>query len=219
MKTVRLSQSLKYDIRRAAERKFETANPKKDYPEDGMQLFIDNGYQQKIDATLKHFKDVWGYNMPTNICNELVISSTVIEPDDDGEGNEHHSSKSYTLTLPSVEVPKVLVSYSDTMRVQVAPDNPTFLKCVEVEMFNDNLYSKKRAYVNNLDSVLDRFSTLNQLMKAAPYVKDLVPQEKITKMHEKDDRSGRRKEQAELADNELSELREVLLEDALLGDD
>ena len=38
-------------------------------------------------------------------------------------------------------------------------------------------------------------------------------------MHEVDDRSGRRAQQAELADSELSELREVLLEDALLGDD
>ena len=37
-------------------------------------------------------------------------------------------------------------------------------------------------------------------------------------MHEKDDRSGRRAELDEVADTELSELRETLLEDALLGD-
>jgi hypothetical protein len=64
-----------------------------------------------------------------------------------------------------------------------------------------------------------KFSTLNQLLKAAPYIKDLVPQDKVTKMYEKDDRSGRRAELAEVADSELQELREVLLEDALLGDD
>jgi hypothetical protein len=86
-------------------------------------------------------------------------------------------------------------------------------------MFNDNLYTKKREYVENIRTVLNRFSSLNQLMKAAPYIKDLVPQEKIQKMHEKDDRTGRRQEQAEIADTELAELREVLLEDALLGDD
>ena len=33
-----------------------------------------------------------------------------------------------------------------------------------------------------LEDVMDRFSTLNQLIKAAPYIKDLVPQEKLTKM-------------------------------------
>jgi len=38
-------------------------------------------------------------------------------------------------------------------------------------------------------------------------------------MHEVDDRTARRKELAEIADNELQDLRETLLEDALLGDD
>lgn len=217
MKTVRLSQSLKYDIRRAAEKKYDSANPNKEYPDDGMQLFIDEGYQQKIDATSKHFKDIWGFDMPTNIVRDLVISSTVTKTDSDGDAYE--DTHSFTLSLPSIEVPSVLVRYGDSMRVQVKPDNPTFLQCVEVQMFNERRSDKKREYVSNLLTVLDKFSTLNQLMKAAPYVKDLVPQDRLQKMHEVDDRSGRKKEQAELAENELSELREVLLEDALLGDD
>mgnify|MGYP001173026853 CR=1 FL=1 len=218
MKTVRLSQSLTYDIRRAAENKYDSANPKKEYAKDGMQLFIDEGYQQKIDVTSKQFKDVWGFDMPVNTVRYLVISSQYLDSTDD-EGNEHYETKSYTLDLPNVEVPTVLVKYGDEMRVKVDPDNPTFLHCIETEMFNSNRDRKKREYVNNLDTVLHKFSTLNQLMKAAPYIKDLVPQDRLQKMHEVDDRSGRKKEQAEIADNELSELREVLLEDALLGDD
>jgi len=217
MKTVRLSQSLKYDIRRAAERKYDSANPEKEYAKDGMQLFLDEGYQQKIDATCTHFKQVWGFDMPVNVVRYLIISSEYLDSTDD-EGNEHYGTKSYTLNLPNVEVPSILVRYGDEMRVKVKPDNPTFLHCVETDMFNGNRDDKKREYVHNLESVLDRFSSLNQLMKAAPYIKDLVPQDKLQKMHEVDDRSGRRKEQAELADTELSELREVLLEDALLGD-
>ena len=217
MKTVRLSEQLKRDIKRPAETKYNNANPQKDYPKDGMQLFIDEGYQQKIDLTSQQFKDVWGYEMPTNAVNELQISSTVITEDEDGD--EYQNDKSFILQLPDVIVPKVLVQYGDRMRVKVKPDNPTFLQCVEIEMFNDNLYTKKRDYLENIRGVLNRFSTLNQLMKAAPYMKDLVPQERIQKMHEKDDRTGRRQEQAEIADTELAELREVLLEDALLGDD
>ena len=50
-------------------------------------------------------------------------------------------------------------------------------------------------------------------------MKDLVPQDKLTKMYEKDDRTARRQELAEVAENELQDLRETLLEDALLGDD
>ena len=213
MKTVRLSEQLKRDIRRAAEQKFDNANPKKSYPTDGMQLFIDQGYQQKVDTTTQQFKDVWGYEMPTDVATELVIASTVID------GAENESKRSYTLQLPDITIPRVVMSYSDRMSVVVEPDNPTFLQCVEVEMFNDRIYEKKREYLQNIRNVLDRFSTLNQLLKAAPYIKDLVPQERIQKMHEKDDRTGRRQEQAEIAETELSELREVLLEDALLGDD
>jgi len=217
MKTVRLSDQLKRDIKRASEKKYNAANPQKEYPTDGMQLFIDQGYQQKITATTQHFKDTWGYEMPTNTVTQLVISSSVVV--EDNHGDEYQNDKSFTLQMPDVSVPKVLVHYGDSMRVKVKPDNPTFLQCVEIEMFNDNLYTKKREYVENIRTVLNRFSSLNQLMKAAPYIKDLVPQEKIQKMHEKDDRTGRRQEQAEIADTELAELREVLLEDALLGDD
>ena len=213
MKTVRLSENLKRDIRRAAEQKFNNANPQKDYPKDGMQLFIDEGYQQKIDTTMQQFKDLWGYDMPTSVADELQISSLVIDR------AENETKKSFNLQLPSITVPRVVMSYSDRMSVTVMPDNATFLQCVEVEMYNDRIYEKRREYIQNIRNVLDRFSTLNQLMKAAPYIKDLVPQERIQKMHEVDDRTGRRKEQIEIADTELSELREVLLEDALLGDD
>ena len=213
MKTVRLSENLKRDIRRAAEQKFNNANPQKDYPKDGMQLFIDEGYQQKIDTTMQQFKDLWGYDMPTSVADELQISSLVIDR------AENETKKSFNLQLPIITVPRVVMSYSDRMSVTVMPDNATFLQCVEVEMYNDRIYEKRREYIQNIRNVLDRFSTLNQLMKAAPYIKDLVPQERIQKMHEVDDRTGRRKEQIEIADTELSELREVLLEDALLGDD
>ena len=208
MKTVRLSENLKRDIRRAAEQKFNNANPQKDYPKDGMQLFIDEGYQQKIDTTMQQFKDLWGYDMTTSVADELQISSLVIDR------AENETKKSFNLQLPSITVPRVVMSYSDRMSVTVMPDNPTFLQCVEVEMYNDRIYEKRREYIQNIRNVLDRFSTLNQLMKAAPYIKDLVPQERIQKMHEVDDRTGRRKEQIEIADTELSELREVLLEDA-----
>jgi hypothetical protein len=78
---------------------------------------------------------------------------------------------------------------------------------------------KRREYRNNLESTLEKFHTLNQLMKAAPYMKDLVPDDRLQKMYEKDERGERVKEQAEMAENELKDLREVLLEDKLLGDD
>ena len=88
-----------------------------------------------------------------------------------------------------------------------------------IENYNKDLSEKESTQIRQLRTAMGNFSTLNQLLKAAPYVKDLVPQEKLTKMYEKDDRTGRRQELAELADDQLQGLREVILEDALLGDD
>ena len=142
------------------------------------------------------------------------------QPDtcEDGEGNDYTRRLSYTLRCPSTDVPKFLCYY-DELRLEVPCDDPTIVECMAIENFNTDLRQKKRNYIRQLEDVMYKFSTLNQLLKAAPYIKDLVPQDKLTKMYEKDDRSGRRAELAEVADSELQELREVLLEDALLGDD
>ena len=219
MKTVRLSDSLRYAIRNNAEKKWTSANPVRQYPQDGMKVFTGLGYQQKIDQTMEHFKSTWGYDCPVNEVNTLVIAADVVEPDDDGEGNDYHYEERFSLTMPDVPVPQTLCKYSDEMHVKVDPTDETFVQCMDVKMFNSKRDDKLREYNRNIREVLERFATLNQLMKAAPYIKDCVPQDRLQKMHEKDDRSERVKQQADLAENELSELREVLLEDALLGDD
>jgi len=223
MKTVRLSSNLKYDIRRAAERKWEKANPDKEYPSDGMQLFVDLGYQLKVDATFKSFKEIWGFDCPTNQVNKLCISGEYTIPvdseSDEEVGVNHTETKSYSLMLPDVSVPSALVRYGDEMHVKVPHDNPTFLQCVEAEMFNKNLRDKRYEYMSGVSSGLDEFSTLNQLIKQAPEMSSLIPQDRLQKMHEKDDRTQRAKEQKDIAESQFAELREVLLEDALLGDE
>ena len=125
-----------------------------------------------------------------------------------------------TITMPTTtcEVPRFITSY-DTVELDVSPTDADIVAAYQVQTYNDDLRQKRRDHTLKLSLVMDRFSTLNQLLKAAPYVKDLVPQEKITKMHEVDDRSGRRAALAEIANDELQDLRETLLEDALLGDD
>ena len=220
MKTVRLSSNLKYDIRKAAEQKWEKANPYKAYPSDGMQLFVDLGYQAKVDATFKSFKDIWGFDCSVNQIDKLVIAGEYTVSDDSSEDEDAETQiRRYSLTLPDISVPSALVKYGDEMHVQVPNDNPTFLQCVEVEMFNTNLREKKSEYMSGVRSGLDEFSTLNQLLKQAPEMSSLVPQDRLQKMHEKDDRTQRAKEQKDIAESQFAELREVLLEDALLGDD
>ncbi len=218
MKTVRLSRNLQDDIRRSAEAKYKNANPEKEYPQDGYSVMQRLGVIDKTERTKKMFNEIWDRTLPTQTVDCIQLRSEAIEDDDDGEGNSYTRNMSYTLRCPSTDVPKFLCYY-DELRLDVPPDDPTIVECMAIENYNSDLRQKKRNYVRQLEDVMYKFSTLNQLLKAAPYIKDLVPQEKLTKMYEKDDRSGRRAELAEVADSELQELREVLLEDALLGDD
>jgi len=218
MKTVRLSRNLQEDITRAAETKYKNANPEKEYPQDGYSVMQRLGVIDKTERTKKMFNDIWDRNLPMQSVDCIQLRSEAVEPDEDGEGNDYTRRLSYTLRCPSTDVPKFLCYY-DELRLEVPCDDPTIVECMTIENFNNDLRSKKRNYIRQLEDVMYKFSTLNQLLKAAPYIKDLVPQEKLTKMYEKDDRSGRRAELAEVADSELQELREVLLEDALLGDD
>ncbi len=218
MKTVRLSRNLQDDIRRSAEAKYKNANPEKEYPQDGYSVMQRLGVIDKTERTKKMFADIWDRTLPMQNVDNIQLRSEAVEDDDDGEGNGYTRNLSYTLRCPPTDVPKFLCYY-DELRLDVPCDDPTIVECMAIENYNSDLREKKRNYVRQLEDVMYKFSTLNQLLKAAPYIKDLVPQDKVTKMYEKDDRSGRRAELAEVADSELQELREVLLEDALLGDD
>lgn len=212
MKTVRLSRQLKWDIIKAAEKKFDNANPSKAEPKDGYAALLRLGIMDKTNKMKESFKTIWGYDMPMRTVNyvKLVCEYT----------NEEDREIYTSLNMPTTtcEMPRFLTSY-DTVELDVGPTDPDIVATYQVNTYNEDLRKKRRDHTSKLDMVMDRFSTLNQLLKAAPYIKDLVPQEKITKMHEVDDRSGRRAALAEIANDELQDLRETLLEDALLGDD
>lgn len=212
MKTVRLSRQLRWDITKAAEKKFDNANPGKVEPEDGYAALLRLGIMDKTNKMKESFKAIWGYDMPMRTVNYVKLTCEYTNE----EGNDKYTS----LNMPTTtcEMPRFLTSY-DTVELDVGPTDPDIVAAYEVGTYNEDLRQKRREHTSKLDMVMDRFSTLNQLLKAAPYIKDLVPQEKITKMHEVDDRSGRRAALAEIADEELQDLRETLLEDALLGDD
>ncbi len=219
MKTVRLSEQLKREILQNAEDKFNNANPAKEFPQDGYAVLQRLGIIDKTNRSKQVFKEIWGQDMQLREIDNIRLVTEPVDEDDDGEGN-YYAGRPIEFGIPCTptKVPRFMANY-DTLEYEVPPTDETVVECMAIRNFNEERSTKKNEYRNKLDAVMDRFSTLNQLLKAAPYIKDLVPQEKLTKMYEKDDRSARRKELAEVADNELQDLREVLLEDALLGDD
>lgn len=216
MKTVRLSQDLKWTIEGAARNKFDNINPLKEYPDSGYDILTDHNIITKTQRSIKEFEEVWDMPMPLQTATAVNITSKYDFPPDE-DGYVETSNRSYTFDIPDTRVPEMICRY-DVIKLIVEPDNKHFVECISIQNYNEALNEKKSDQRRSLNSVMERFSTLNQLLKAAPYLKDLVPQDKITKMHEVDDRSGRRKELAELADGELQDMRETLLEDSLLGD-
>ena len=216
MKPVRLPERLKEDILEAAEKKIKNTTPDKEYPTDGYKVLDEHGVIDKVNRTQEMFKNIWGYQMRVSDIDQVEIQSEITIVDDDGDKDTQ--TKSYRLSCGSVDVPSFMSDYG-TFTLKVPPTDPTLVECMTVEKYNSDLRRKLYDRKAKLEEVMHRFSTLNQLLKAAPYMKDLVPQDKLTKMYEKDDRTARRQELAEVADNELQDLRETLLEDALLGDD
>ena len=67
--------------------------------------------------------------------------------------------------------------------------------------------------------MLDKFPTLNQALRAFPSLEKLCDAEDVRKVHQKVDRTARRNELQEIAEEEGQELKEILLTSSLLGDD
>ena len=97
MKTVRLSEQLKHDIKRNALEKFEKANPKQTYPADGAKLLTKYGVMDKVEQTKTAFKEIWDRPVPMETVERVQLSSThtVLENEYDYEKSEEVESKNY----------------------------------------------------------------------------------------------------------------------------
>jgi len=92
-------------------------------------------------------------------------------------------------------------------------------KIISVEQRETKRLAKRAADIHKVDAALDNFTTLNQALKAWPALTKLVSQDKISKVHEKQQR--KRKEQQQRSKIEPIEqgLNQTILTAALLGDD
>ena len=225
MKTVRLSGSLLQDIRSNIKNAFTRVNPEKEYPSDeGFQVLERHGIVEKLEKTRLHMQELWGedYYLKERTCEGIAISCEV-DTNVDDDGHMQTEKRSYNLNVPSMKVPAFLLgeSYYDTrLNVAVSSDDPTFVKCQEVRMFNEDRHRKQQDQIRQFNNLIDEhnLTTLNQLLKAAPWLEAHVPADRLQKMNEKDERVKREQQQREYAEDAMSDIRETLLEDKLTGD-
>ncbi len=225
MATVRMSQRLIDEMVSTASRKFEKQNPKKEFPATAGDKIVDEfKLVDKCLSTKKYMEETWGSmaKVPTNTVSSVYIESQLSEYDDEGEYRQSYQrEKSYHLDLSTpIEVPELLNTRYGSFTLKVEPTNEVFIQCYSIDQENRRIADRQYEFKNDLRNTLRQFTTLNQALKASDgaYGK-LVPQESMTRVMEKDDRTRRATELAEIAQKDISTLQEVLLTDSLLGDD
>lgn len=225
MATVRMSERLIGDIKDKARRKFANTNPSKELPSSlGEKVADDHDLTNKALATFKFLNEQWQGLYKETLFDYDRIIVTGEETYIDRYGDEDVRSLEFTLELNTPrQAPGFIVksSYGGAgyMKVVLPYNDPVMAECIAVQNYNKDLSDKKYDFINNLENTIRKFTTLNQALKAAPAIKDLVPQVSIDTVYKKDDRTRRAAELAEIADAELTDLKEILLTDSLLGDD
>ena len=227
MSTVRMSERLIDDIKTQARKKFDNTNPTKDLPTDLGESVADR-YEltNKSLATFKFLNDTWAglHQEELFTYNQIIVNGT--ESYTDRWGEEQTRDCDFTLDLNTPrEAPGFIVSgrnYSDNgyLKVTLPYNDPVLVECISTQKYNRELSDKRYEFINNLEDTMRKFTTLNQALKATDgAIKDLIPQDKIETVYKKDDRTQRAAELAEIASTELTDLKEIILTDSLLGDD
>lgn len=210
MATVRLGRARAHEIRRQAITLWEENNPRKEFS----TVFGDKILEELLPK-IQQAKESLS-NILDSLCkvNEQTIDSIKVVTKDTEE------SQTFIIPLSKARViPYNFLNWEyGHFKVPLSFNHPVFKHCNEVSEFNNDREDQFRQYERQVESLLDNYPTLNQLLTAAPWMSKLCDPDDIAKVHEKVDRAGRRKELHQLAEDEGKELRETILTSSLLGD-
>ena len=237
MSTVRMSDYLKREIRD----KFDTSH-KKAKPELELEGSLgDQVYNTYIgpkinilqQAAVDAFGDVFDtdqlFSKETSIQARVALTTSHFGWDSEKEENTIISEldERYRLRIPlSTErlMPKGHDShgtYSENIifKFDRHEDKNINYICELVE-YNYKLEATRKNAVGKVSDLLDKFTTLNQALKAWPALSKLVDPEKLAKVHEKQQRKRTQNIQKEMADKVVvdNDLNKTILSASLIGD-
>lgn len=224
MSTVRMSSKLLDQIESKAGDKFDNTNSRKEYPPElAEQLCDEFSLTDKANETLAWLNAKWQGLRQEKMYSYNKLDITV-EAQEIEDTDTYGGRMRFGLDLPTPrQAPGFIVkqNYSDMgyLKLKLSPSHPVVAQCKAIDDFNESLGTRRYEFKRNIYKTMQQFTTLNQALKAAPAVKDLVPQDAIDKVYKKEDRRARQAELATIAEEQLQDLKEILLTDALLGDD
>jgi hypothetical protein len=218
MATVRMSMRLLGEIEQTAKEKFNNTHDFKEQEVTNGDSAFDTHVKPNLEKFTKALEESFGslVDIKYKEINNVKLHSKTTDEDGYETNRDFQVPMSY-----STKVPEILCKsyYSDAIDLHLPATDSHFVNALQIDMHNDNLAKKRRQFVDKIESTLKEFTTLNAALKAFPSLKDLVKDEYIQKIHQKVNRTQKQKEMKEFAEDQLSDLQEVLLTDKLLGDD
>jgi len=218
MATVRMSRSLVWDIEKNAKKKFDLVNAEKEFPI--ADTWFNTNIRPKIENATEKMEEIFDGSLSLSIDQEVekLYINTVFPSTNQGDNLEESDRKeTYQLRFTSEQtIPKFMTSNWNTINLDLNFQDPFVKELEQIRSFNSEISKARHAYKNRVIDTVEEFTTLNQALKAWPALKDLVPQEKIAKVHEKVQRKAKQQQQREAIEVQEQELNEVILTANLL---
>ena len=209
MSTVRMARYLVHEIKRNFEKNFDKAYPKKEVPTS----IGDKLYQELIGNKIPKVKDV----LEEQFGEQLKVSDFFIKSSSmrieapvylkERNWNSDESKYIYEEELDEdhrmwVELsnekmlPRDATGYRDepiTLKLQ-GNENIYVQDIIKFAQYENHREVKKEKDSNKVVEAVEQFTTLNQALKAWPALSKLCPPEKISKVHEKQQRKRKEAE-------------------------
>lgn len=241
MSTVRMANKLVDEIIKSFEKSYDKANPKLDidtkYGDRLYNAYIGPCVDTVVEAAEEAFGDLFDAKSMFGKSNQLSVQAPVtisqVTRDDTGTDSvtaELHEEHYFTIELSTERlVPKALSNsnwrvhaYAEDVRYAFDRyEDKTFNYICEVHEHNSKLEANRDLAAREVRVLLEKFTTLNQALKAWPALSKLIAPEKLAKVHEKQQRKRKQDLQKEMADEVIvgSDINKTILAGALLGDD
>lgn len=243
MATVRMADYLRHNIVKKFKQLYDKSNPpieQKAYHGDKLYETLLSGKIEKLNQQIvESFGNIIELNELLMETDTLKIKTDMMLYDSEREYDEVKDTHSYKIKekfRDDVEI-EVPLSSKSLMFVQkegyyetpaaIYVDNADIPDAAKeyIEKIKknhqDESYRDAKKYIDSekVDETLLQFTTLNQALKAWPALSKLVPQDKISKVHEKQQRKRKEQQQRSKVAPVEQNLNKTILTASLLGDD
>ena len=233
MSTVRMARYLVHEIKDKFEENFNKAYPEKEIP----TTVGDKLYQELIGNKLPKVKDV----LEEQFGEQLTISDLFIKTSyirikapvylKERQWNSDKNEYEYLDELD--EEHKILINLSNEKLFPRDPkgyrDDPVIIKMagdenvhiqdvIKFVQYESKRVAKKEEDCQKVVKAVEQFTTLNQALKAWPALAKLCPPEKISKVHEKQQRKRKEAENRAKIEPIENEINQTILTASLLED-